>query len=167
MHLFFKSAVGALALATVGAGPAAALDARNPDDVLSVLVTNGASGEMKVGDDGGKFIEAKTGQLSFEVEFYKCNKEQNNCETVSYQLGFDSVLVNVDQINIWNRWTLYCPTYLTKENHPHIWMSVSPTLHDTRADIAAQQDRFLGCLSDFDKFTDNPENYIQTVIEKK
>ena len=167
MNPFFKSACGALTILIVGAAPAAALDARNPDDVLAVLVTNGASGEMKVGDNGVKFIEAKSGKLGFEVEFYKCNTAQTNCETVSYQLGFDSVLVNVDQINIWNRWTLHCPTYLTKENHPHIWMPVAPSIHDTREDIAAQQERFMGCLSDFDRFTDDPANYIQTVIEKK
>ena len=153
---------------TVCAGPAAAaFDAHNPDDVLAVLVTNGASGEIKVGDDGVKFIEAKAGKLGFEADFYKCNKEQNACETVTYQLGFDSVLVNVDQINTWNRWTLYCPAYLTKENHPHVWMSIAPSAHDTRAEIADQQSRFMDCLKDFDRFTDDPANFIATVIEKK
>ena len=168
MNRFSKATLGALALLTIGAGPAAAaFDAHNPDDVLAVLVTNGASGEMKVGDDGVKYIEAKTGQLTFEVDFYKCNKEQNSCETAAYQLGFDSVLITVDQSNTWNRWTLYCPTYLTKDNHPHVWMAVEPSARDTRAEVVAQQNRFMDCLKDFDRFTDDPAAFIQNVIEKK
>jgi len=155
------------------AGPAtepvapAAFDARNPADVLSVLQTNGASGELKTGDDGQPFIEGKAGSLNFDVDFYRCNKDKVACESIAYQLGFDSELVNVEQLNIWNGWTLFCPGYLTDKKHPHVWLAVRPGARDTREDVLAQQNLWLGCIQDFDDFTGDPAHFIDTVINKK
>lgn len=168
MHRIARAFVGALtALAAAMASvPAFAFDAHNPEDVLSVLVTNGASGTMKTNDKGVKYIDAKTGELIFEVDFYDCDKAQKSCDTVLYLLGYDSELVTVDQLNTWNRWTFLCPGYLTLDKHPHVWLTVLPSVHDTRDDIAAQQNRWQRCLRDFDQFTGDPQNFIKTVIDK-
>lgn len=141
-------------------------DARNPADVLSVLQNNGASGELKVGDDGQPFIDGKAEKLIFEVDFYRCNKEHVACESAAYQLGYDSELITVDQSNSWNRWSLFCGTYLTKDKHPHVWMAIRPSTHDTREDVIAQQNNWMSCMHDFDDFTDDPAHFIQTVIDK-
>ena len=64
--------------------------------------------------------------------------------------------VSVDQINRWNRWAMFCPAYLTTESHPHLWYAVKPAASQTQADVVDQINIWLGCLSDFDKFTDAP-----------
>ena len=151
-------ATAAPASAAVGAG---AFDARNPEDVLKVLSTNGASGEMMKEDNGKPFISAKAGKLSFDVHFFRCNDAKTLCDVVLYQIGFDSELASVEQINRWNAWTLMCPAYLTTEKHPHALVSAIVSAGSSRAEVAAHQEEWLKCLSDFDQFTDDPEAFLK------
>ena len=157
-----KLAAAAAALAVL-AGPAwgAGFDARTPADVLGVLTTNGASGEMAHDGDGPAYISAKAGKLAFDAHFSHCNDAHSACEVVVYQIGFNSELVNVDQINRWNQWAVLCPAYLTAEKHPHTWMGARLSASLTRADVAAQQQDWLTCLDDFDRFTDDPEAFLK------
>lgn len=155
-------AMCALAAAlTVPAAPAFAFDARKPADVLSVLQTNGASGELKTGAEGEPWIKGKVGKLTFEVNFLRCDKAKTACEVVIYQLGWDEPLANLDQINGWNRRALLCPAYLNKENHPYTWYGLRASTTDTREDVAAQQTEWLGCVAEFDDFTSDPTAFIK------
>jgi hypothetical protein len=140
---------------------AAAFDSRNPADVLSVLTSNGASGEIKKDDKGKPYIDAKAGALGFEVDFFDCNEAGAVCGTTMYATGWNLTSVSVEQMNRWNRWTLLCPGYLTKENHPHAWFGVKPSVNDARSDVVNQMNTWLDCLSDFDKFTDAPEDFLK------
>jgi hypothetical protein len=150
----------AAAALLAGATSAAAFDARDPGDVLSVLSSNGATGEIKKDDHGNPYISAKAGKLSFEVDFFDCNASGAACGATLYATGWNMTSVNVEQINRWNRWTLMCPAYLTKEGHPHAWFGVRPSSNDARSDVVVQMNTWLDCLSDFDKFTDAPEAFL-------
>ncbi len=161
MRLRLATAAAMFGATLAAASGAWAFDARSPDDVLGVLRTNGASGEMMKEDDGKPFISAKAGALSFDVHFYRCNDAKTSCQVVIYQLGFDSELANIGQINRWNAWTFLCPAYLTPENHPHVWFGAVAAASDTRETVAAQQNEWLACLTDFDKFTDDPEGFLK------
>jgi hypothetical protein len=152
--------VGALALT---AGRAAAFDARNPADVLSVITANGASGELKTTDKGLPWIDAKAGKLGFEVDFTGCDADRTNCKTVLYALGFNMTSITLDQINGWNRWTVLCPAYLTTENHPRAWFGLRPSHNDSFEDVRAQESAWLTCMSDFDKFTDAPDVFLKSL----
>jgi len=148
-----------LAVAT----PASAFDARKPADVLAVLQTNGASGELKTDDKGEPWIKGLVGKLIFEVNFLKCDKLKTACDLVVYQLGWDDdALVNAEQINLWNRNAYLCPAYLNKDNHPYAWYALRPSVNDRREDVVAQQKEWLGCVADFDDFTSGPEAYFKT-----
>jgi hypothetical protein len=153
--------ISVLALAASWAAPAAAFDSRDPTAILSVLTANGASGEIKKDDGGAPYIDAKAGQLKFTVDFYSCNTPKTLCDSVVYQVGWSDVKANTDQINRWNRWVLFCPAYLAKEDHPHAWFPVKGFADDTREHVKVQQDEWLSCLSDFDRFTDDPEAFLK------
>jgi hypothetical protein len=152
--------MGALALM---AGRAAAFDARNPADVLSVITANGASGELKTSDKGDPWIDAKAGKLGFEVDFSGCDAGKTHCDEVLYAMGFDMSSITLEQINGWNRWALLCPAYLTTADHPRAWYGLKPSRNDTAEDVKHQSDVWLACMNNFDKFTDNPDAFLKSV----
>jgi hypothetical protein len=152
-------AVGVLIAAV--ATSAAAFDARNPTDVLAVLSANGASGDLKKDEKGKPYIDAKAGTLGFEVDFYDCDDKGAVCATTLYTTGWNMSSVTIEQINRWNRWTVLCPAYLNSENHPHAWYALKPSVNEARSDVAVELGGWLDCLSDFDKFTDDPEVFLK------
>jgi hypothetical protein len=156
-------AVIGLATAAVAfhAAPAAAFSTQDPGDILSVLSSNGASGDLKKDDKGKPYIDAKAGNLSFEIDFSNCNDRNTNCTTTMYSTGWNMTSVNVDQINRWNRWAMFCPAYLSTQNHPRAWYPVKNSPNGSREDAAREVGVWLDCLSDFDKFTDNPETFLK------
>ena len=158
--LTIMAVAGGLA-ALAAASEAAAFDARNPADVLTTLSGNGATGTLKKDDKGRPYIEAKAGSLTFEIDFFGCDKSDTGCDSTLYSTGWNMTSVSVEQINRWNRWTLMCPAYLTAENHPHAWYGVRPSGNETSADVIVQLNTWLDCLSDFDKFTDAPEDFLK------
>lgn len=152
------SAAGAFA---AGQTDAAAFDSRDPADVLAVLSTNGATGELKKDDQGKPYIDAKAGALGFEVDFFGCNDKGGACDATLYATGWNMTTITVEQINRWNRWTLLCPAYLNASGHPHAWFGVRPSPNDARSDVINQMNTWLDCLSDFDKFTDAPDAFLK------
>lgn len=159
------AALAATAVVAGAAGSAAAFDARDPASVLAVITANGASGELKSDEKGAPYIEAKAGPLTFSVNFFDCNSAKSGCGSLIYTTGWNMTSVSLDQINRWNRWTILCPAYLSSVNHPRAWFGVKPSVNDERSDVKAQADAWLSCLSDFDKFTDNPEAFLKSKDE--
>ena len=155
--------VSAAAATLLAAGGAHAFDAGDPGDVLSVLTSNGASGAIKTDDKGNPWIDAKAGKLGFEVDFSHCDGAKTQCKTVLYAMGFDMTSITLDQINGWNRWTVLCPAYLTSENHPRAWFGLKPSPNDRPNDVKVQENAWLSCMSDFDKFTDDPEAFLKAL----
>jgi hypothetical protein len=149
------------ALVAFHAAPAAAFSTENPSDILSVLSGNGASGQLKKDDKGKPYIDAKAGNLSFEIDFSNCNAQNIGCTTTMYSTGWNMTSVSVDQINRWNRWTMFCPAYLSTQNHPRAWYPVKNSPAGSREDAAREVGVWLDCLSDFDKFTDSPESFLK------
>ena len=159
----FALALAALVPTASPAASGTAIDSRDPKAILAVLTSNGASGEIKKDADGAPYIDAKAGALKFSIDFMTCNAAKTLCDSVVYQVGWTDVKVSTEQINRWNRWVLYCPAYLTKDaNAPHAWYPVKAFADDTREHVKRQQDEWLSCLSDFDRFTDDPEGFLKT-----
>ena len=151
-------ASGSKAPKSKSSGP---FDARDPKDVFQVLAAHGVEVKWAGDSKDVDYIDATAGQLSFQVDFYRCNPDRNRCGAVVYQVGWDKPLVTLDQINRWNRAVLLCPAYLTETGHPHAWLGVLPSAHDTREDVTAQQVSWLTCLTSFDQFTNDPEAFLK------
>lgn len=158
---FTSLAAGLLAAASL-AGPAAAFSARSPTDVFQVVTTGGASGVWAKNDNGKgtDYIKAKTGKVPFDVDFFRCNDARSDCGLTIYQLAFASE-VTQDQLNGWNKWTTLCPAYHTESGNVRMWMAVLAPQSATRADVAAQVDEWLGCVKNFDAFTDDPGAFLE------
>jgi hypothetical protein len=150
-----------LALCIAAPALAADFDARRPKDVLSVVTTNGASGVLKTGTDGKPFVEAKAAKVFFDVDFYDCDDAKASCATQNFNASWTTKGVTAEQINRWNRWTLWCPGYLDKDGEPNLWTSVPVFEHESREDQAAVVDTWLGCLRDFDDFVASPEEVLK------
>jgi hypothetical protein len=155
--------LSAAAAVMLAAGGAHAVNAGDPSDVLSVISSNGASGTLKTDDKGNPWIDAKAGKLGFEVDFFHCNSAKSNCTVVLYAMGFDMTSVTLEQLNGWNRWAELCPVYLTSTKNPRMWFPVKVSPNDTPDDIKAQQNAWLDCMSDFDKFTDDPDAFLKSI----
>lgn len=157
-----RALVAALGLVSAAAPAMAAdFDARKPKDVLEVVTTNGASGSLKMGKDGKPYIEAKAGKIFFDVDFYDCDDGKASCTTQNFNAYWTSKDVTVDQMNRWNRWTLWCPGYVDKDGQPNMWMSVSIFPRQTHDDEVDLVNTWLDCLRDFDDFVSSPEEVLK------
>ncbi len=75
--------------------------------------------------------------------------------------SWDSKKLTVDLINGWNRWTLFCPAYLDKDNAPNIWYSIAVTSNTSEDDLATPLSTWMDCLHDFDNFVDSPAEFLK------
>jgi hypothetical protein len=142
---------------------AAVFDARNPVDTLSVVSSEGASGQLKMDQTGQPFIDGKAGSLSFKADFNDCSDKARVCQSVAYSAYWDSTSITATQINRWNQWTLMCPAYLdTNTHHPHVWYAMKLFASQNRADTAREVNMWESCLSNFDTFVNGPDNFFKS-----
>lgn len=153
-------ALGA-ALALAGLARADDFDARRAKDTAGVVTSNGASGEVKAGEDGKPTISAQAARIYFDVYFDDCDTTKTLCNTVIFSGSWDTTKVSTDQINRWNRWTLFCPGYLDTRGKPEIWYGIAVSQHTAKDDVATDVDRWMGCLQDFDDFVGDPEAFLK------
>ena len=151
----------AAALAVAGAARADDFDARKAADILTVVTSHGASGELKLDKEGKPSIEARAGRLYFGVDFSECNDAKTSCETFMLSGTWNAKDVTVDQINRWNRWTAFCPAYLDHQGAPNMWYSLTATARTSREDVGADMDRWIDCLQDFDSLVAAPEEFLK------
>ena len=152
----------ALALATAGAAHAASFDARRAADVSAFVTAHGASGALKKSDGGEVYFDGHAGAIAFDVHFQACDDKRTQCNTMLMGASWDSKKLTVDQINGWNRWTLFCPAYLDKDNAPNIWYAIAVTGNTGQDDLATPFSYWTNCLHDFDSFVGGPEAFLKS-----
>ena len=151
-----------MALAVAGAaGAAPAFDARHAADVAGVVTANGASGALKTGSDGKTYFEGQAGQLYFDVNFQDCDAGRTTCGTMVFTGSWNAKTITPEQVNRWNRWTLFCPAYLETGGAPDVWYSLAVSEHTDQDDVAAAVGTWMGCLKDFDSFVSSPDDFLK------
>ena len=154
--------VAAATISTLAAAARAEdFDARRAKDVAAVVTSNGASGALSVGVDGKTALEAQAARIFFDVYFDDCDTAKALCDTVIFSGSWDTTKLTEDEVNRWNRWTLYCPAYLDAKGEPDIWYSVAVSAHTAKDDVANDVDRWMGCLTDFDTFVAGPDDFLK------
>jgi hypothetical protein len=136
-------------------------DARRAKDVTAVVTSNGASGDLKIGDDGKPTINAQAARIFFDVYFDDCDTAKALCDTMIFSSSWDTTKVSTDQLNRWNRWTLFCPAYLDAKGEPDMWDAVALSQRTAKDDVANDVDRWMGCLQDFDTFAAAPDDFLK------
>jgi hypothetical protein len=160
----YRTAGLALALAAAaiaGAGHAASFDARRAADIAALVASHGASGTLKKGTDGKAYFDGQVGNIYFDAHFQTCNEDRSACKTVLLGASWDSKKPTADQINRWNRWTLFCPAYLDKDNTPNIWYAIAVSGNTSADDLVSPLSTWMDCLHDFDTFVDSPEDFLK------
>jgi hypothetical protein len=152
----------ALAASLAGAAQAApAFDARRAADVAALITAHGASGSLKKSDDGKTYFDGQAGSILFDAHFQTCDTPRTLCKTLLLSGAWDSKKVTVDQINRWNRWTLYCPAYIDGDGSPNLWYSIAVSASTPEADLAGEIGTWMDCLHDFDGFVSAPEAFLK------
>ena len=151
----------ALALTTAGAAHAASFDARRAADISAFVTSHGASGALKKADDGKLYFDGQVGNTFFDVHFQTCDDARTYCKTMLLGASWDSKKLSVDQINGWNRWTLFCPAYLDKDGAPNIWYAIAVTGNTSEDDLTGPISTWMDCLHDFDSFVDGPDDFLK------
>ena len=151
----------ALALTTASAAHAADFDARRAADITTIITSHGASGALKKGDDGKIYFDGQVGNVFFDAHFQTCDDARTFCKTVLLAGTWDSKKITVDQINRWNRWTLYCPAYIDADGSPDLWYSIAVSSNTTEADFSDELGTWMDCLHDFDGFVAGPEDFLK------
>ena len=144
-----------------GAAHAASFDARRSADISAFVTSHGASGALKKADDGKIYFDGQVGNIFFDVHFQSCDDARTYCKTMLLGASWDSKKLTVDQVNGWNRWTLFCPAYLDKDNAPNIWYSIAVTSNTNEDDLTTPLSTWMDCLHDFDSFVDGPEDFLK------
>ena len=150
----------ALSLAVGSAAHAAGFDARRAADIAAFITSHGASGALKQGDDSHTYFDGKAGNILFEAHLQTCDEDRSHCRSMLLGALWDSKKITVDQINRWNRWTLYCPAYLDKEGAPNIWYAIAVSANTNEDDLAGPLSTWMDCLHDFDSFIDGPDDFL-------
>jgi hypothetical protein len=150
----------ALALTTASAAHAADFDARRAADITTLITSHGASGGLKKGDDGKAYFDGQVGNVFFDAHFQTCDDARTYCKTVLLAGTWDSKKITVDQINRWNRWTLYCPAYIDADGSPDLWYSIAVSNSTTAADFSDELSTWMDCLHDFDGFVGAPDDFL-------
>ena len=153
-----------LLLALLAAGSvaqAASFDARRAADISAFVTSHGASGALKKAGDGKTYFDGQVGNIFFDVHFQTCDDARTYCKTMLLGASWDSKKLNVDEINGWNRWTLFCPAYLDKDSTPNIWYSIAVTSNTNEDDLTSPISTWMDCLHDFDSFIDGPEEFLK------
>jgi hypothetical protein len=155
------AAVTAAAMSLALAGPAAAFDQRNPADVLSVINASGATATMQKPAGKAPYIEGRSGQLTFETQFYNCNEAKSLCGTVVYTANWDTKDVSLQEINGWNQWVFLCPAYLTSDGQPMLWYGLKAFADDSREQATASFEDWQDCLTQFHDFVGDPQAFLK------
>jgi hypothetical protein len=151
----------AAALTLTAAAHADSFDARRAADVAAAVTSHGASGSLKKSDNGHLYFDGQAGELYFDIHFQDCDDARTLCKTLVFGGSWNSKNLTADQINRWNRWTLYCPAYLETDGTPVIWYSLAVSAHTDPGDLSDVVSSWMGCLKDFDSFTAAPEDFLK------
>jgi hypothetical protein len=152
-----------LAAASAGAAQAQDFDARRAKDVAAVVSAHGASGALKTSDSGRIYFDGQAGGTYFAVHFQDCDAARTLCKTALFDGSWTTKKVTADQVNRWNRWTLFCPAYIDTDQTPDVWYALSVSAHTDQADLAAAVGTWMGCLKDFDNFVADPDAFMARV----
>jgi hypothetical protein len=154
-----------MALTAAGAAHADGFDARRAPDIAALITSHGASGALKKDDDGKVYFAGQSGNIYFDAHFQTCNDARTLCRTLLLGGSWTSKKITIDQINRWNRWTLYCPAYVDTDATPTLWYSIAVSGSTGQADLADAIGTWMDCLHDFDGFVADPETFLKTHTE--
>lgn len=121
-----RSLAFAAALVAALATPVLAADvtARNPEGVRQALADLGYAPELTTGSNGASAISLTVDGSPSYVDFWNCDDDKTNCETLMLVYGMDlKDGTTAEQANKWNFDTIHGFVYLDENNDP--WLNLT------------------------------------------
>ena len=127
----------------------AALDARSPDDVATVLRLNGVTGELKVDELDTPYFVGEVRGMPMIAAFFDCNVALSRCRRVLFEAEVDGGAASDDAVAAWSVASPTCGADVGTPGRVWIWRLVRSEFWDTGVEAMAEQQAWLACIKGF------------------
>jgi hypothetical protein len=148
--------LGLLAACSALASPllADAVDATDPEALVSVIQTLGYRAILDSDSVGDPMIRSSVGGTDFVIYFFGCT-DGEGCKSLLFKVGYDlEDGTMLDVINDWNEETLFGRAYLDDEADPWLEMSINMDGGVSRRNFEDNYDWWEVILEEFEQRID-------------
>jgi hypothetical protein len=142
------------------AAPAGPFDARNPADLIALLGSMGAHGEVTSRQEDGVALKFSNPAYGFSAQFAGCDAQGRACKALAFSGVSDARTATLAQINAFNQTSINCHAYQDNAGKPHAWYSALVFPSTTRDDMVTHIGAWQGCWASFGDFLKNPTAYL-------
>lgn len=130
--------------------------ARNPDDVMRAMQSEGFLVTRETADDGTPKLVSRVSDSQFQVYFYGCEDAGDPCTSIQLSAGYDlSDAMSALTINQWNSENRYTRAYIDDEGDPFLKYDIVMTGDGMgRENFAEALDLWRILIEDFEDFID-------------
>lgn len=146
------------------AKPAAAgpYDATNPQNMIDLLTTAGATVAANRRDGDSVFVAITSAAANFSIQFAGCNASGRSCQAVLFDGLIDRPSPTLAQINSFNQSSVVCRAYQDRAAKPHVTYAALTMKSDTRDSGRTHLAAWQGCLAEGATFVRDPNAYLAT-----
>lgn len=171
-HLFLLPA----ALACLAAAPApksapqakaaakpaapAAYDAQNPQGLMDILGSAGATVQTRRKEEDAVFVTVTSAAASFSLQFAGCNPQGSACQAALFDSLLDGGSPTLSQINGFNQTSVFCRVYQDKGGKAHAIYAAMLVKSDTRESAQTHLAAWQGCIGEARDFLRDPVAYL-------
>jgi hypothetical protein len=142
------------------AAAGAAVDVRDPQALVSVLATLGATAKVAKREGDAVFLTVTSPTEVFSAQFAGCDPQGRNCQALLFDRRGETGSPTLAQLNAFNQTSVMCRLYQDKAGLPHAEYSGLLFPHDGRAELLTHVSAWRGCLGDFDAFIKDPADFL-------
>jgi len=155
-----KPAAAAPKKAPEPAASSGPFDARNPADLIALLASMGAQGEVTGRQEDGVGLKFSNPAYGFSAQFAGCDAQGRACKALAFSAVSEARTATVAQINGFNQTSINCHAYQDNAGKPHAWYSALVFASTTREDMVTHIGAWQGCWASFGDFLKNPTAYL-------
>ncbi|HEV2533192.1 MAG TPA: YbjN domain-containing protein [Phenylobacterium sp.] len=146
--------------AATDAAPGGPFDAREPGNLIALLATLDAKGQVTAHDREGVLIRVTSPAGGFTVQYEGCNQQGHVCSAVQFDASAEAKTATIAEINGFNQSSLACRIFQDKAGKPHVLYSSLVFASSSRQDMLTHINAWRGCLADFGGFLKDPPGYL-------
>lgn len=156
-----KTAPAKPAAAPAGpAPPTGPFDAREPNDLVTLLGAVDAKAQITARDADDVRLKAASPAGDFAIQFGGCNQQGHLCKAVQFDASAEAKTATLAEINGFNQSSLTCRIIQDKAGKPHVLYSSLVFASSSRQDMLTHVNAWRGCLADFATFLKDPPGYL-------
>jgi hypothetical protein len=139
---------------------AAGVDVRDPQTLIGVLETVGATAKVARREGDAVFLTVTSPTEVFSAQFAGCDNQGRNCQALLFDRRGETGSPTLTQLNAFNQTSVMCRLYQDKEGRPHTEYSGLLFPHDGQAELLTHISAWRGCLGDFNVFIKDPAGFL-------